>query len=304
MPISTDSPVQTIKKRINPRAILALSVRFARRHPIGATGLLIVIIVSVLVALAGFIAPFPFDRTISSKLLPLFSDNNQGKMMILGSDELGRDIFSRLLHGGRTSLMVGISAPLIGVAAGTLLGIASAYFGGLVDLILQRFVDTLIMVPGLVVAMAITVVFGFSTGVVILALSVNLVGGTSRVVRSHALSLTQMQFVEGGKAIGAGNWRIMLRYLVPNSLAVSLVLFTVGIGNAIIAESALSFLGLGIQPPIPSWGNMLSNAQTYFNQGPHVAIIPGLTITLVVLAVNLFGDSVRDAVDPRLRGRR
>jgi peptide/nickel transport system permease protein len=302
--ISTESLARNIRDRIDPRTFWAISARFARRHPIGAAGLIIILVVSVLVALANFIAPFPFDRTISPKLLPLFSDNNQGKLMILGSDELGRDILSRLLHGGRTSLMVGILSPLLGVAAGTLLGIASAYFGGLVDLIVQRFVDTLIMVPGLVVAMAITVVFGFSPMVVIIALSVNMVGGTSRVVRSHALSLTQMQFIEGGKAIGAGNWRIMLRYLVPNSLAVSLVLFTVGIGNAIIAESALSFLGLGIQPPTPSWGNMLSNAQLHFDQGPHVAIIPGLTITLVVLAVNLFGDSVRDAVDPRLRGRR
>jgi len=291
-------------RQIKPRAAGARAMRFARRHPIGAIGIVILVIVSLLVAFAGVIAPFPFDRTISSKLLPLFSENNQGKMMLMGSDELGRDILSRLLHGGRTSLIVGIFAPLIGVTAGTLLGIASAYFGGLVDLFVQRFVDTLIMVPGLVIAMAITVVFGFSTTVVILALSVNLIGGTSRVVRSHALSLTQMQFIEGARAIGAGNWRIMLRYLVPNSLAVSLVLFTVGIGNAIIAEAALSFLGLGIQPPTPSWGNMLSNAQIYFNQGPHVAIIPCLTITLVVLAVNLFGAAVRDAIDPRLRGRR
>ena len=195
--------------------------------------------------------------------------------------------------------MVGITAPLIGVTLGTILGIASAHYGRLFDLLSQRLVDTL-----LVLAMAITVAFGFTTLVVIIALAVNVVAGTARTVRSHALTLTQMQYVDAARATGVSNWGIIFRHLLPNSMAVSIVLFTVSMGSAITAEAALSFLGLGIQPPTPSWGNMLSNAQTFFDLGPHIAIAPGATITVAVLAINLFGDSLRDALDPRMRGRR
>jgi peptide/nickel transport system permease protein len=236
--------------------------------------------------------------------MPLFAESRDGRMMLLGSDQLGRDLLSRMLHGGRTSLAVGILAPLVGVTIGTLLGITSAYFGGVVDLMVQRVVDALIVLPGLVLAITIMAVFGFSMTVVILAIAVNMIGGVSRVVRSRALSLSQAQYVEGARAVGASNFRIILHHLVPNSISVSIVLFAVGIGSAVIAEAGLSFLGLGIQPPTPSWGNMLTNAQTHFNQGPHVAVIPGLTIVVVVLSINLFGDALRDAIDPRLRGRR
>ena len=168
----------------------------------------------------------------------------------------------------------------------------------------QLLVDTLLVLPGLVLAMAITVAFGFTTLVVIIALAVNVIAGTSRIVRSHALTLTQMQYVDAARATGVSNWGIIFRHLLPNSMAVSIVLFTVSMGSAITAEAALSFLGLGIQPPTPSWGNMLSNAQTFFDLGPHIAIAPGATITVAVLAINLFGDSLRDVLDPRLRGRR
>ena len=181
--------------------------------------------------------------------------------------------------------MVGITAPLIGVTLGTILGIASAHYGRLFDLLSQRLVDTLLVLPGL-------------------ALAVNVVAGTARTVRSHALTLTQMQYVDAARATGVSNWGIIFRHLLPNSMAVSIVLFTVSMGSAITAEAALSFLGLGIQPPTPSWGNMLSNAQTFFDLGPHIAIAPGATITVAVLAINLFGDSLRDALDPRMRGRR
>ncbi len=184
------------------------------------------------------------------------------------------------------------------------MGIASAHYGRWFDLLSQRLVDTLLVLPGLVLAMAITVAFGFTTLVVIIALAVNVVAGTARTVRSHALTLTQMQYVDAARATGVSNWGIILRHLLPNSMAVSIVLFTVSMGSAITAEAALSFLGLGIQPPTPSWGNMLSNAQTFFDLGPHIAIAPGAMITVAVLAINLFGDSLRDVLDPRMRGRR
>jgi peptide/nickel transport system permease protein len=226
-----------------------------------------------------------------------------GAMMWLGSDELGRDEFTRLQHGGRTSLVIGLLAPILGTAMGTLLGIASAYRGGVVDLLVQRLVDVMISLPGIVLSMAVILALGFSLWAVIVALSINGVGGAARVVRSHALSQSQMEYVDAARALGASDWRIVLKHLLPNSMAVSLVLFTVGVGAAIVAEAGLSFLGLGVQPPTPSWGNMLTFAQNSFRFGPHIAIIPGLTISIVVLSLNLVGDTMRDALDPHLRGR-
>jgi ABC-type dipeptide/oligopeptide/nickel transport system permease subunit len=186
---------------------------------------------------------------------------------------------------------------------GTLLGIASAYRGGVVDLLVQRLVDVMISLPGIVLSMAVILALGFSLWAVIVALSINGVGGAARVVRSHALSQSQMEYVDAARALGASDWRIVLKHLLPNSMAVSLVLFTVGVGAAIVAEAGLSFLGLGVQPPTPSWGNMLTFAQNSFRFGPHIAIIPGLTISIVVLSLNLVGDTMRDALDPHLRGR-
>ena len=291
--------VRASSKRTGARLL-----HFARRHPTGALGAIVLIVISILVVFANFVSPFRYDRTISAMVQAPMSEARGGGTMLLGSDELGRDIVTRLLHGGRTSLLVGISAPLIGVTLGTILGIASAHYGRWFDLLSQRLVDTLLVLPGLVLAMAITVAFGFTTLVVIIALAVNVVAGTARTVRSHALTLTQMQYVDAARATGVSNWGIILRHLLPNSMAVSIVLFTVSMGSAITAEAALSFLGLGIQPPTPSWGNMLSNAQTFFDLGPHIAIAPGAMITVAVLAINLFGDSLRDVLDPRMRGRR
>ena len=290
--------------RSRSRRIGSGLLQFSRRHPTGAIGAVVLVTIAILVLFANFIAPFRYDRTISAMVQAPMSEAQGGGTMFLGSDELGRDIVTRLLHGGRTSLLVGISAPLIGVTLGTILGIASAHYGRWFDLLSQRLVDTLLVLPGLVLAMAITVAFGFTTLVVIIALAVNVVAGTARTVRSHALTLTQMQYVDAARSTGVSNWGIILRHLLPNSMAVSIVLFTVSMGSAITAEAALSFLGLGIQPPTPSWGNMLSNAQTFFDLGPHIAIAPGATITVAVLAINLFGDSLRDVLDPRMRGRR
>ena len=201
-------------------------------------------------------------------------------------------------------MFVGIMSPLIGVAFGTVLGIASAYFGKVFDLLVQRLVDTVLILPGIVVAMTITVAFGFTVPVVIAALAVSYSASSVRVVRSRALTLSGMQYVEAARAIGSSDTRIIFRHLVPNSLPVSMVLVAVSVGAAITAEAALSFLGIGIQPPIPSWGNMLTRAQQSFDLAPHIAIAPGMAITLVVLAINLFGDSLRDVLDPRLRNVR
>lgn len=283
----------------------AAALDFARSHPTGAFGGVALAVVIALVALANVISPFRYDRTVARQLLPPMSDATlQEGTLWLGSDELGRDMVSRMLHGGRVSMFVGIMSPLIGVALGTMLGIASAYFGRWFDLLLQRLVDTVLILPAIVVAMTITVAFGFTTPVVIVALAVSFCASSVRVVRSRALTLAQMQYVEGARAIGGSNSRIIFRHLVPNSLPVSMVLIAVSVGAAITAEAALSFLGIGIQPPIPSWGNMLTRAQLNFDLAPHIAVAPGAAISLVVLAVNLFGDSLRDVLDPRLRNVR
>ena len=278
---------------------------FAGSHPTGAAGGIILFIIIVLVALAPVVSPFRFDRTVARQLLPPLSEATleEGTLWI-GTDELGRDLVSRLLYGGRVSMFVGIMSPLIGVAFGTVLGIASAYFGKTFDLLVQRLVDTVLILPGIVVAMTITVAFGFTVPVVIAALAVSYSASSVRVVRSRALTLSNMQYVEAARAIGSSDIRIIFRHLVPNSLPVSMVLIAVSVGAAITAEAALSFLGIGIQPPIPSWGNMLTRAQQSFDLAPHIAIAPGMAITLVVLAINLFGDSLRDVLDPRLRNVR
>lgn len=279
------------------------SLRFARRYPAGSVAIVLLLVLIVFVLSAGMLTPFEPHRTIAPKVVAPLNTGFDGDMMWLGSDELGRDIFTRLQHGGRTSLVIGLLAPLIGTALGALLGITSAYRGGTVDLLVQRLVDVMIALPGIVLAMAIVLALGFSVIAVIAALAVTSIGGTARVVRSHALAQSQMEYVDAARALGASDWRIVLRHLLPNSMAVTLVLFTVGVGGAIVAEAGLSFIGLGVQPPTASWGNMLTFAQNSFRFGPHIAIVPGLTISIVVLSINLLGDALRDALDPHLRGR-
>ncbi len=277
--------------------------KFTKANPAGAVGGAILILFLILAVMATIISPFRFDRSVGSRLSPPLSEARDGSTMLLGGDEIGRDVFTRTLHGGRTSLYVGLAAPLLGVGVGLLLGLTSAFLGGLFDLLVQRLVDALLIVPGLVLAMVITLSLGFRMEIVIIAIAINMVGGVSRVIRSHALALRESQYVEALRAMGASNTRIILRHLVPNSFAPAMVLFAVSVGGAITTEASLSFLGLGIAPPRPSWGSMLSNAQQFFRTGIHIVLVPGITIGIAVLAVNLFGDALRDTLDPRLRGR-
>ena len=261
------------------------------------------IIITAMAIGAPLVASNDPSTFVATRFLGWLESANDGGFLLLGSDHLGRDEFSRILYGGRVSLLVGFSAPLLGVTAGTLLGIASAYFGGVFDLILQRFVDTLLVLPGLVIIITVAAAFGFTMTVLIFALALFSAVGSVRVIRSHVLSVRGSLFIEAQRAIGSSSLRIIILHLVPNTLPVSVVLVAVGISGAIVAEAQLSFLGLGITPPTPSWGNMLSGAQNSFDLGPHLAIWPGVMITITVLAMNLFGDAVRDVMDPRLRGR-
>ena len=221
----------------------------------------------------------------------------------LGGDQVGRDILSRLLWGGRISLFVGLASVAIGITLGSLLGVISAYVGGKFDLIAQRVVDALLAFPSIILALSLISVLGSSVFNIILALVVIFIPGATRTVRSQALAIKEMDYVLAARAIGARQVRIILLYIVPNCFAIFLILATVSVGLAIVVESSLSFLGLGVPPDVPTWGKMLADAgRTDIQSTPWQSIFPGLAISFTVFAVNFLGDAMRDVLDPRLRG--
>ena len=224
--------------------------------------------------------------------------------ILLGSDTFGRDTFTRIVYGSRTSLFVGLLSVAIGAVAGTLIGIASGYLGGRVDILIQRVVDALMGFPSLVLALLMVVALGASLQNVTLAIAMTFVPRMTRLARSSALSIKQEVYVLASQAIGAGAVRVILRHILPNSLAPVFVLATGYLGTAVVAEASLSFLGLGVPPPAPSWGGMLElAARERMESAPWLAIFPGLALSIVVFSFAFFGDALRDAFDPRLRGR-
>ena len=276
--------------------------RFWDRYPSAFVAVVVLLLVILATVFADIIAPFEPNKPYGVRLADLFTPAKISGMHVLGTDHLGRDLFARILHGGRVSLVVGLVAPTVGITIGALMGITSAYFGGIVDLVLQRITDTLIAIPSLVLAMAIVISLGGTTTVVIVAIGVAIIPYASRLLRSHVLVLREAQYVDAARALGATNTRIIFRHLVPNSWAPWIVLLAVNVGNAIVIEASLSFLGIGIAPPTSSWGNLLQGAAGYFAANPHLVIAPGVMITIVVLSMNIFGDALRDMLDPRLRG--
>ena len=278
--------------------------RFARHYPLGAIAVGVLAIVVAAVIFADVLTPFERDRSTTLRLVPPLATSDTGGIHWLGTDDIARDFFTRLLHGGRVSLFVGLVAPTVGITIGALVGIIGAYYGGYADLIIQRFTDVLMAIPSLILAMTIIIGFGFTVPVVTIAISVGIIPYASRLLRSHALVLREAQYLEAANAIGASDLRIIFRHLIPNSFAPWIVLLAVNVGNAIVLESSLSFLGIGIAPPTPSWGNLLTRATTYFANNQHLVLAPGIIITVVVVCANLVGDSLRDLLDPRLRGSR
>lgn len=279
------------------RGWLEVSLRFARERSLGAAGAMIILLMIFAALLADLIAPFDPLETDYAAMLQGPSSSHW-----FGTDSFGRDVLSRLIYGSRTALWVGFSSAFLGATTGAVIGVASAYFGGKVDLIVQRFMDLLLSFPLIVLALVVVAVLGTGTTNVIVAITVPMVPRCALVVRSSALSLRQMPFVDAARALGFGHRRIIFRHMLPNVMAPYLIMLTVFLGQAILLEASLSFLGLGVAEPVAAWGLMLRGAAVEFaERAPWMAIFPGLAISLSVFAFNLFGDSLRDSLDPKLR---
>jgi peptide/nickel transport system permease protein len=220
---------------------------------------------------------------------------------LLGTDPLGRDLLSRVIYGARISLQIQIVAVIIALFVGTILGMVGGYYGGTFDNLIMRFMDILLAFPGIFLAIAIIAVLGPGLTNLMLAAGIYSIPQFARIVRGSVLSLKEKEFVEAARAVGENDFNILLRYLLPNSMAPIIVQTTLRMATVLLTASGLSFLGLGVQPPTPEWGAMLSNARAYLITAPHVATVPGLAIMLVVMGFNLFGDGLRDSLDPRLR---
>ena len=223
---------------------------------------------------------------------------------LLGTDQFGRDLLSRIIYGARTALIVGLTSAIVGGFAGLVLGVASAYFGGKLDLIFQRIFDVVMAFPLIIMALAVVSIFGTGVHNVIVAITIPLIPRCARVVRSSALAIREIPYVDAARACGYSHARIILRHMVPNVMAPFLIMLTAFVGQAILAEASLSYLGLGVQEPTPAWGLMLQGgAEEYASTAPWIAIFPGLAIALTVFGVSLFGDALRDVLDPKLRER-
>ena len=272
---------------------------FFKRKPLGGLGAVAAAIVIFVAIFAPLLAPNDIDETGAKYKFASPGTSER----LLGADQLGRDVLSRLIYGARISLYVGVLSSFIGVGIGMVVGLMSAYFGGKTDLIIQRFVDAMIAFPGLILIIAIMAALGASLNNVVIALTIVYIPSTARIVRSQALVINEMDYVLAARALGAGHSRIIFRHMAPNCSALVIVLITIHLGGAIIAEASLSFLGIGAPPDTPSWGGMLRGAaQNYVEVAPWLGVFPGLAIGIVVFSWNLLGDALRDVLDPRLRG--
>ncbi len=269
-----------------------------RRDPSAVLGLSVLLVLLAVAALGPALAPFsPYTQHIAHKLQPPDTAN------WLGTDEFGRDILSRLIVGSRFSLSVGLVSVAVGLAGGLLLGGLAGFYRGTLDQLLMTVCDILLAFPGILLALAIVAVLGIGLFNVMLAVGLSSIPIFARLIRAQFLALCESVLVESARAVGASNARIILSHLLPNSLGPVIVQAVLRTSSAILMAATLSFLGLGAQPPEPEWGAMLSAARTYVLVAPHLAVSPGVAITLAVIAINLVGDSLRDLLDPRLRDR-
>jgi peptide/nickel transport system permease protein len=295
---SIKNNAEIISNNVKQRSIWYKFKRLCRQYPLGAIGSFIVFIVVFAAIFADFVAPY--DPTATSAELSL---SPPGSAMLFGGDMMGRDVLSRIIHGARISLAVGIGSTILGGVIGTIIGLMCGYWMGLFDLLIQRLIDMMQALPLLVMALVMAASLGPSLENTIIAISIPLVPQVARVIRSNVLSLRELPFVEAARAVGMSDQRIIFRHILPNTLAPLIVLGTAQLGSAILTEASLSFLGLGVPEPYPSWGRMLSeSAAEYVRVAPWLVIFPGIAISAAVFGANLMGDAVRDFLDPRNQG--
>jgi ABC-type dipeptide/oligopeptide/nickel transport system permease subunit len=270
------------------------------RKPLGLISLVLIMVVVVTAIFAEQLAPYdPLESHAADRL------QGPNSEYLLGTDQLGRDVLSRIIYGARISLLVGLISVGVSTISGAIVGLFSGYFGGTLDIVVQRIVDAFQAFPGLILALALMSVFGSGIVQVTIAIAIVIAPSQSRVVRSAVLGMKENQYMEAARSIGANDLRLILWHILPNVTAPILILASITLGLAILIEGALSFLGLGTPPPTPSWGGMLSGgSRVYMERAPTLSLFPGIAISLTVLAFNLFGDTLRDIWDPRLRGLR
>jgi len=301
--MSSASPIDTAAipddDRALRRSIWQKIASFCVREPMGTLGLFLVLVMAFAAVTADWLAPYdPTSNDFGAMTEPPSWDH------LLGTDPFGRDVFSRILFGAQTAMIVGFACALLGGIAGLVIGVASAYFGGWFDLALQRVLDVLMAFPLIILALAVVAIFGTGVHNVIVAITIPLIPRCARIVRSSALAIREIPYVDAARACGFGHWRIIMRHMIPNVMAPFLIVITAFVGQAILAEASLSYLGLGVQEPTPAWGLMLQGgAEEFASTAPWVAVFPGLAIALTVFGISLFGDALRDALDPKLRSR-
>jgi len=281
---------------VRKKSRLAETWRRFRRNGAGVVGLAVLLLLIFTAIFADLIAPAdPVAQDLDRRFMP------PGREHIMGTDNFGRDIFSRIVFGTRTSLRIGFTAVAVGLAAGLLLGSLAGFYGGSLDNALMRFIDILISIPGILLAIAIVAALGPGLVNVMIAVGLASIPGYTRITRAAVLTIREREFVEAARAMGCGDLRIIVRHILPNCLAPIIVQATLGLSSAILAAAGLSFIGLGIQPPTPEWGFMLSDGRRFIRDYWHMVTFPGLAIVTVVLAINMVGDGLRDALDPKLK---
>ncbi len=298
MAIAQDTPKITYKvpKRRHP------ILQFAVTQPLGAAGLVFIIALFIAGLFAEYVAPYdPLALDYGAMLAPPSWEH------LMGTDAFGRDVFSRIIYGARTALAVGFLSSMLGSGIGAVIGVVSAYFGGRIDMLIQRLMDILLSFPIIVLALAVVAVLGkWPIGGIdlnlIIAIAIPMIPKVARVVRSSALAIREMPYIDAARAAGFSHTRIIFRHITPNVVAPFLIMFTAFIAQAILLEASLSFLGLGVTEPTAAWGLMLSgSSQEFYQQAPWMIIFPGLAISFAVFAFNLFGDSLRDWLDPKIK---
>ncbi len=279
--------------------VLRVLLQFGKRKPVSAVAGLVVVFACLMSLFAPWLAPYgPDDVDLIARLKGPSSGH------WLGTDQFGRDILSRVMYGGRTSLTVGLGATALGVGTGVLFGLLSGYAGGVLDLVIQRLMDAVMALPPIILLMVLATTLSPSLRNVTIAISILVTPGAARVVRSATLSVKEMPYIEAARATGASAPRVVFLHVLPNVVAPIIVIASITVGSAIIVEAALGFLGLSVRPPTSTWGNMLNTgAQTYMERAPWLALAPGAAIAITVFSINLLGDGLRDVLDPRLRGR-